>query len=245
MPLGDPDEDGVDMRFVEPETPGDLQIIPSLAVMGTAPVWVKDNRYNPLRIDGSGVPLITLVSELGGRYGALHYLDIIGIRRGNVDWGAFRAVADTSESIWADIGIIYSETLIDVIMAGAQEVVVTTKMIDSLKEIVSSFELTENLIVQIDYDGSVVSKDRTMRRMDPSDLVEELSSFGIEMFILDDIREGRDSMDRSFLESVMGAAPEEARIYAGIEDLKELKELADTGLAGAIVSCSKLLEGAE
>ncbi|MGA1866156.1 MAG: HisA/HisF-related TIM barrel protein [Thermoplasmatota archaeon] len=233
------------MRFVEPETPGDLQIIPSMAVMGATPVWVKDNRYNPLRIEGSNIPLVKLVSELGGRYEALHYLDIIGIRRGNVDWDAFRAAADRSEGIWADIGIIYSEGLIDVIMAGAQEVVVTTKMIDSFKEIVSSFELTENLVVQIDYDGSVVSKDRTMRGMTPSELVEELSSFGIEMFILDDIRENRDAVDRKFLESVMKTAPGEARIYAGIEDLKELEGLVDTGLAGAIVSCSKLLEGAE
>ncbi|MBN1389370.1 MAG: hypothetical protein JXA22_01885 [Candidatus Thermoplasmatota archaeon] len=231
------------MRFVEPGTPRGFQIVPSVAAMGSTPVWVKDGRYNQLRVDGALVPLEGLVSDLSSVFGTVHYLDIIGIRRGNVDWSTFRAIVEKSNAIWADVGIIFSEGLIDVIMAGAQDVVVTTKMIDSMEEIVSSFELTENLVVQIDYDGSIVSKDRELRRMGPSELVEELSSFGIEVFILDDIRENRDSMDRKLLDPIMEAVPKEARVYAGIEELGELEELVDTGLAGAIVSCSKLLEG--
>ncbi|MGA1792786.1 MAG: HisA/HisF-related TIM barrel protein [Thermoplasmatota archaeon] len=231
------------MRFIEPGTPSDFELVPSLAVMGPTPVWVKDERYNPVRIDGDSVSVVKLVSELAERFGTVHYIDILGIRKGVVDWEVFRAAVEKSDRIWADMGVIYSDGLIDVIMAGAQEVVVTTKMIDSLEEIVSSFELTENLILQIDYDGSLVSRDRNIRKMSPGQLVEELSSFGMEMFILDDIREGRASIDRGFLDQVIDKMPEGGKVYAGVEDLREMEELAEAGISGAIVSCSKLLEG--
>jgi len=231
------------MRFVEPGTPSGFELIPSLAVMGPTPVWVKDDRYNPIRIDGEAVSVVKLVSELAEGFGPVHYLDILGIRKGVVDWDVFRAAVEKSDSIWADMGVIFSDGLIDVIMAGAQEVVITTKMIDSLEEIVSSFELTENLILQIDYDGSVVSRDRNIRKMSPGQLVEELTTFGMEMFVLDDIREGRSSIDRGFIDQVVEKLPEGGKVYAGVEDLREMEELVEAGISGAIISCSKLLEG--
>ncbi|MGA1820454.1 MAG: HisA/HisF-related TIM barrel protein [Thermoplasmatota archaeon] len=231
------------MRFVDPGTPGGFELVPSLAVMGPTPVWVRDDRYNPIRIDGENVSVVKLVSDLAAEFGTVHYIDILGIRKGVVEWDVFWAAVEKSDRIWADMGVIYSDGLIDVIMAGAQEVVVTTKMIDSLEEIVSSFELTENLILQVDYDGSIVSRDRDIRKMSPGQLIEELASFGMEMFILDDIREGRTSIKRDLLDQVLEKVPEGGRLYAGIEELHEIEELAGAGVSGAIISCSKLLEG--
>jgi phosphoribosylformimino-5-aminoimidazole carboxamide ribonucleotide (ProFAR) isomerase len=231
------------MRFIEPPAPRGFELIPSLAVMGSTPVWVKDDRYSPIRIDGSSVSVERLVKELSDEFGALHYLDILGIRRGVVEWELFRSAVEKGGNIWADVGVVFSEGLIDVIMAGAQVVVVSTKMIDSLEEIVSSFELTENLFLQIDYDRSILSKDKNIRNMSPGELIKEMASFGMENFILDDIREGRERIDRKFLQDVVRHLPSGGSVYAGIEDLDEIEDLAGSGISGAIISCSKLMEG--
>jgi phosphoribosylformimino-5-aminoimidazole carboxamide ribonucleotide (ProFAR) isomerase len=231
------------MRFIEPRTPLGFELIPSLAVMGSTPVWVKGDRYSPIRVDGDSVSVGDLVKDLTDEFGALHYIDILGIRRGVVEWDLFRAVVERSGNLWADVGVQYSDALIDVIMAGAQVAVVTTKMIDSLEEIVSSFELTENLALQIDHDRSILSKDKDIRSMSPGELVEEMSSFGMDKFILDDLREGRESIDKKFLKDVMRNLPSGGKVLVGIEDLSELDELLQAGVNGAIVSCTKLMEG--
>ena len=57
------------MRFIEPETPQGFELIPSLAVMGSTPVWVQDERYNPIRIDGNSVSVEKMVKELAEESG--------------------------------------------------------------------------------------------------------------------------------------------------------------------------------
>jgi phosphoribosylformimino-5-aminoimidazole carboxamide ribonucleotide (ProFAR) isomerase len=118
-------------------------------------------------------------------------------------------------------------------------------MIDSFEEIVSSFELTENLMLQIDFDRTILSKDKKIRKMSPGEFVEEMASFGIDTFILDDIREGRTSVDVKFLLDVIKQLPENGRVFVGIEDIKEIQELTGTDVDGVIISCSKLMEGVE
>jgi phosphoribosylformimino-5-aminoimidazole carboxamide ribonucleotide (ProFAR) isomerase len=233
------------MRFIEPRTPQGFELIPSLAVMGSTPVWVKEGKYNPIRIDGASVSVEKLVKELTEEFGVLHYLDILGIRKGVVEWDLFRSAVEKGGNLWADMGVLYSEGLIDVIMAGAEMAVVTTKMIESLEEIVSSFELTENLALQIDYDHNILSKDKQIRNMSPGELVSEMASFGMETFILDDISEGRERIDVKFLLDVIKHLPPRGKVYVGIEDLSEIKELSGTEVKGAIISCSKLIGGVE
>lgn len=231
------------MRFIEPRTPQGFELIPSLAVMGSTPVWVKDDRYSPIRIDGDSVSVEKLVKVLTEEFGVLHYLDILGIRRGVVEWEQFRSVVERGGNIWADVGVIYSEGLIDVIMAGAQQAIITTKMIDSLEEIISSFELTENLALQIDFDRTILSKDKKIRDMSAGGFVEEMVSFGMDTFILDDIREGRNSVDVKFLLEVIKNVPSGGKVYVGIEDINEIQDLTGTDVDGVIISCSRLMEG--
>jgi phosphoribosylformimino-5-aminoimidazole carboxamide ribonucleotide (ProFAR) isomerase len=231
------------MEFLEVDVPEGFELIPSLAVMGATPVLVRDNRYSPIQIGDSKPGVISLARSLSEKFGTIHYLDILGIRRGIVEWNLFQEVVDKSSDIWADVGITFSDGLIDVIMAGASNAVITTKMIDSISEIVSSFELTENLVLQLDHDGAVISKDKAIRDMTAGELVGEMASFGMERFILDDIKEGRRGMDLDLLSEISEKLPENGRLYIGIEELEELKELFDAGVGGAIISCSKLIEG--
>lgn len=231
------------MEFLEADVPEGFELIPSLAVMGITPVLVRDDRYFPITIGEQRPGAVSIARSLSERYQTIHYLDILGIRKGVVEWNLFQEVVDRSGDIWADVGVVYSDGLIDVIMAGARNAVITTKMIGSIEEIVSSFELTENLVLQVDHDGGIISKDRAIRGMTAGELVDEMASFGMDRFILDDIREGRKGVDEGLLKDIVDNLPENGRLYLGIDDLDELPGLFDTGVSGAIISCSKLIEG--
>ncbi|MFW3145862.1 MAG: HisA/HisF-related TIM barrel protein [Thermoplasmatota archaeon] len=229
--------------FRELDTPKGIEIIPSVAVMGFTPVWVKEGMYNPVKVDGTQFETVPLSKMLLNRYGKMHYLDILGIRKGVVEWNLFQSVASLEGEIWADMGVVYSDGLIDVIMAGAHGAVISTKMIASLEEIASSLELTENVILQIDHDEGIISKDRDIRNMSVKDLVEEMSAFGLGTFILDDIRQDRKRVDGKLIETTMEALPEGGELYVGIEETEELPELEGSGIKGVLISSSRLLEG--
>ncbi len=231
------------MKFLEVEIPRDFELIPSLAVMVNTPVMVRDEKYSPIIIKDEKIDAVSLSKALSEEFGSVHYLDILGIRKGVVEWNLFQEIVERCDDLWADVGIIYSDGLIDVIMAGAKTAIITTKMIDSMHEIVSSFELTENLILQLDHDKRLVSKDQEVRTMGPVKLVEEMVSFGMNKFILDDIRPERKRTDPDLILEVLSALPNDGKLYVGIEEIDEIEELANTGVKGAVISCSRVIEG--
>ena len=233
------------MNIIEiPRLSKDFQLIPSLAVMGRSAVWVKDGKYNPVNISGKNISPVEIARELSKDFDILHFLDITGIRGGTIQWNLFQEVIDSSKEIWADIGATFSDSIIDPLMSGASNAIVTTKMMDSIEEIAGSFELTENIIVQIDLDEGILSKDPIMRKMSVKELVRELSSLGIDTFILEDLsQEGGGVIDRSAVTEALSALPSGGRLFVSIEDLGEVRGLDEKGLDGAIISVSRLLKG--
>lgn len=231
------------MDFIDWDPPAGLDVVPSLAVMGTNAVYVKDEMYEQFSIGGKPAPVLSVASELIDRYGKLHYLDILGIRKGDVEWNLVQAISKREGELWSDTGIVYSDSVIDAIMAGANSAVISTKMINSLEEIASCLELTENIILQIDHDGSIVSKDRKIRSMSPSELVQELSAFGLSSYLIDDIDERSDTISDKLVMEVLEAVPSDTAVYAGINGIEELDHISELGLDGGIISASKLIEG--
>ena len=217
-------------------------MIPSLAVMGKVPVWVTDRKYRPIVLDGETLAAVSLARALQKGFSTLHYIDIFGMTKGDVEWNMIQSIMDTGE-VWGDVGAVDSDSIIDLIMAGATEAVVSTKMIGSLDEIASCFEMTENLIVQIDYEGGVLAHDEVMRRMTAPQLVEELVSLGVERFIMNDMTEGREHISRELIERIDKYIPKGGAAFVDAQDLSEVEEVDDRGASGAVISCSHLIEG--
>ncbi len=217
--------------------------IPSLAVMGRTPVWVKDNKYNPIQFKGISVSPEAIAHELSKRFDIIHYLDITGIRSQKVEWNTFQRVMDEGGEVWADVGVTFSDTIIDPLMSGASYAIITTKMIRSIEEIISAYELTENLILQIDIEDGIISQDRDINSMEVRELIREISSFGMDTFIIDDLKAGRKGPSRKIISEALGSLPSRGRLFMGASDLDELRPLDAAGVDGAIISASRLMRG--
>jgi uncharacterized protein related to proFAR isomerase len=232
------------MDIVElPDLSNGFSIIPSLAVMGKTPVWVREDKYNPIRFGKRTVSPESITMALSKKFDIIHYLDITGIRKGKVEWNTFQAVVDSSKEVWADVGITFADSVIDPLMSGAANGIITTKMIHSIEEIAAAYELTENILLQIDHDEGIVAKDPVIKEMDPGDLIREMSSFGMDSFIIDYIRSGRSSPPRSLTTKLLGALPSGGRLFVGAGELSDLRTLDDLGVDGAIISVSRLMRG--
>jgi uncharacterized protein related to proFAR isomerase len=218
-------------------------LIPSLAVIGKTPVWVKDGKYNPIRFDNRIVSPEAIALAFSKVYETIHYLDISGIRNGKVEWNTFQAVVESSKEVWADVGITFSESVIDPLMSGAANGIISTKMIQSIEEIAAAFEMTENIILQIDYDNGIIAKDPVIKDMAPGDLIREMSSFGMDSFIFENIASERKSNSKVLITQLLQALPSGGRLYAGVEEIHELGPLDELGLDGAIISISRLMRG--
>ena len=231
------------MRFIDrPEWSRGFRLIPSLAVMGKVPVWVDEGRYRPIALEGETLTPASLARALQKGFSALHYIDIFGLTRGEVEWNMVQSIMDTGD-VWGDVGAVDSNSIIDVIMAGATEAVISTKMISSLDEIASCFEMTENLIVQIDYDDGLLARDERMKGMTAPGLVEELVSLGVERFIMNDMTEGRKHISKELIEKVDRYLPGEGELFVDVLDLSEVDDVDGRSVSGAIISCSHLIEG--
>lgn len=220
-----------------------FQLIPSLAVMGRSAVWVNNGRYNPINISRRALSPVEIAKGLSGKFETIHYLDITGIRGGTIQWNIFQEVMEISNEGWADIGATFSDSIIDPLMSGASSAVISTKMMESIEEIAGAFELTENIITQIDIDEGIVSKDPIIKDMSVGELVRELGSLGIDTFILVDLSSGGGRIKRPVITEALAALPTGGRLYIGIDDLSDLKGIDEMGLDGAIISVSRLLKG--
>ncbi len=232
------------MDIIEiPKLSKGFTLIPSLAVIGKIPVWVKDGKYNPIRFDNRTVSPEAIALAFSKIYGTIHYLDISGIRNGKVEWNTFQAVVESFNEVWADVGITFSESVIDPIMSGAANGIISTKMIQSIEEIAAAFEMTENIILQIDYDNGIIAKDPVIKDMEPGELVKEMSSFGMDSFIFENIGSERKSNSKVLITQLLQALPSGGRLFAGAEEVNELGPLDELGLDGAIISISRLMRG--
>ncbi|MGA1822195.1 MAG: HisA/HisF-related TIM barrel protein [Thermoplasmatota archaeon] len=232
------------MRRIDlPEGLSGSNLIPSLAVMGKTPVYVEDGRYNKIILDGEDVSSVQVASILSRDFERMHYLDILGIRDGSVEWNMFQSIMDVGNEVWADTGAVVSDSVIDIIMSGATRAIISTKMVESLEEIVSSLELSDNLVLQMDYNGKLVSKDGRIVKMDPADFASEMAALGIEDFIIDDITPERNRISTGILEDILDVLGSECSVYAGAEEISEAEDVIARGARGAIISCSRILEG--
>lgn len=154
-------------------------IIPSISILKGNIVEVVNNNYKKVNTKFS-----ELISKLK-EYKVFYISDINGIEEGKLQLDFIKRNSLKNE-LWINGGVRYSENVIDILVAGASYVVIGTKTLVSLKELEKAFELTENIIFQIDYKNRIISYDLEVIKMSVKKLKERCREIGIGKIILAD-----------------------------------------------------------
>jgi uncharacterized protein related to proFAR isomerase len=217
-----------------------LEIIPAINLFKGVPVIKRTEVYESLQDkDREDISLIDVIDELKERFDKLFITDINGIIRDKPQLELLKGISNKME-LWVDAGTRSKDGVIDVLVAGAGKVVLSTKTLGNLKELEKAVELSENVILGIDYDNGIVSPKKELREMMPLYLLEEARSLGIEDLIFTDLKHL--ASDTSFSIDIGRSLTNSnvdiffhGRFSGGTEMLKKLN------LAGAIIEVETLL----
>jgi phosphoribosylformimino-5-aminoimidazole carboxamide ribonucleotide (ProFAR) isomerase len=113
--------------------------------------------------------------------------DLSGIKRDRPQLDLLKSIS-TKMEIWVDPGTRYGTGVIDVLVAGADYVVIGTKTLKDLSELEKACELSENLIIDINYDDGIVSPDKEIKDTPIQILSEKFRDIGINTLIFTDLK---------------------------------------------------------
>ncbi|UCE74287.1 MAG: hypothetical protein JSV56_00910 [Methanomassiliicoccales archaeon] len=165
-----------------------IENIPALSVYRGMPVIKGEEKYEPLQDkDKNVLGLKEILDELSKRFEKVLLTDLNGIERDKPQLELFRLLPKKMES-WIDAGTRYGPGIIDILVAGADYVVLSTKTLKNLNELEKALELSENIVLNIDFEEGIVSPHKSIREMSPWDLTREVENFGIETIIFTDLK---------------------------------------------------------
>lgn len=223
--------------------PGFLAM-PSMAIKGNRVVVAVDDSYELLELDGTLVPPERLAQGLFEHYNVIHILDVDGYLNESAHLSFIQKTCEMGE-LWVDAGSRIGDGVIDLMMAGAAQAVICTKAIGGLREVVNAYELSEDLIFQIDYKYGVLASNKAMAKLSMDEIIAEVMDIGISRFILADYgaMEKKKGPDLELWSFVKKKHPGIELYGAGGIKAKHAIELKTAGLSGAVLdlrSCIKL-----
>ncbi len=179
-------------RIIESKNmkPGEksTETIPAINLFKGIPVIKGTEGYEPLEDkEGNKMDIHELIEELKERFDRALITDINGINRDKPQLELCRDLS-TKMRLWIDAGSRSRDGAIDVLVAGAERVVLGTKTLIDLEELEKALELSENVVLGIDYDDGIVSPKETIREMSPLSLAEEVKSYGVAEIIFTDLK---------------------------------------------------------
>lgn len=164
------------------------ETIPAINLFKGIPVKKGAEVYEPLQDqDGKDIDFHELINELKRRFNKLLINDISGINRDKPQLELYREVSKKMK-LWIDAGSRSRDGAIDILVAGAEKVVLGTKTLLDLEELEKVCELSENVVFCIDYDNGIVSTNKRIREMSPLNLAEEVKNRGVEEIIFTDLK---------------------------------------------------------
>lgn len=217
-----------------------LLIIPAVNVYKGTPMIRGEEGYEPMRDDDKeNLKIQELFNELSKRYDKALITDLNGINKDRPQLELLKDLSSKME-LFVDAGLRYADGLIDILITGAEKVVLGTKTLRNLEELEDAVELTENVILGISYDERIVSPIESIRGMAPSSLAKEAKKAGIRDVIFTDLN--HIAKDTSFhLDIGSTLFDTEMNIYFHGRFEEGTKILRKKDLAGVIIEVETLL----
>ncbi len=178
---------------------GESGILPRLVIRaGTALSWEGPVAWNEM-VEGLDRGL--------QEFGHVLIWDLDGIERNQPDLQLLRRFE--GESLWVDPGVRLADSVVDVLIAGAERVVVGTKTLRSLEEFDEARELTENLVPLLDFVGDKLWAAERVREVPPHLLLSRWREMGVDSALIVDER-------GEFPRSLFEQAPNGLALFAGV-----------------------------
>jgi len=225
-----------------------MKVIPVIDVLNGAAVHGvqgKREQYQPLKsvLCSSAEPLeiASAFSSLG--FSSIYMADLDAIIKDDSrNFGLYRRIVDsTGLSLMVDAGIADMKRAVEVLSAGASEIVVGTETLRSLEFVGQAVDAfgAERIVVSVDQKGGqLLSTSKEISSMDALSLTKELSRLGVHRIILLDLsRVGTErGINSTLLKDILKQGELEVMVGGGIRNLSEMKELRELGVAGALVA---------
>lgn len=135
-----------------------------------------------------GTDLVVLVESLLSAFGHLYIWDYDGIRWNRPNLNLLRRFE--GRHLWVDAGVRNGESVIDVLVAGADVAVVGTKTLWDFDELEKAADLTENIVFQVDYRKGILTNGPALQGISISELVGKARHVGISRFSFLDDKDG-------------------------------------------------------
>lgn len=210
-------------------------MIPSLSLMDEKPVVVQDGEYEPYVYEGREQKLEGSLQKLGS-YDRLYLLDLDGIEFNRPQTNALRKIS-TRKEVWADIGARDSKGITDAYIAGADRAVISTKTISSKECISNSIELSDELILSIEFKEEMISPSEEIRDMGMRGISEFCLEEGMDTIILVDLSDDR--FEKKYLHRLPKG---DYDLFVGGISKNEIDHLKHPNLSGFILGLEEAVK---
>jgi phosphoribosylformimino-5-aminoimidazole carboxamide ribotide isomerase len=224
-----------------------MKIIPVIDVLnGVAVHGVRGERerYQPLRsiLCKSADPLdIALTFESLG-FTDLYLADLDAILGKSANFNVYKQIMnETSLNLMVDAGISDVGKAEEVLNTKVSKIVVgseTLEGLDFLDQAIKSFG-EDRIIVSIDLKkGKVMSVSETISSLDAVSFSQKLGKIGVNQIIILDLdRVGTEQgISLALIKNILNKDGVEVLVGGGLRSLRELEELRDLGVSGALVA---------
>ena len=221
-----------------------IDIIPAVSVQRGRIVRAKDNRYIPLSFRKVRPDMLDLIDILYETFEVILILDLDGIYRNKPSVDLYKKISQLGD-FWIDGGVRYCDTVIDILVTGAQNVVLSTKTLTDMNELREAYELSENIVFGLDYNNGILSPDEMLRTRPPVEVLKDVKEMGIETCLFADLSRV-DSEKPLEIDLIRQMAGSGMNLYVGggIKS-RELGELSRMNISGAVVELQAVLRNPE
>ena len=225
-----------------------MNVIPVIDILnGVAVHGIRGERkqYQPLKsviCKSADQPLeiASVFKSLG--FSGLYLADLDAILGNSANFNIYRKiVALTGLDLMVDAGITDITKADKVLAADVPKIVVgseTLTSLDFLGQVVKVFG-EDKIVVSIDLkQGKVLSASEVVAQMDAVSFAQELGKVGVNQIILLDLdRVGTEhGINLHLLQTLIEKTGVEVLVGGGIRSLKELEELRELGVSGALIA---------
>jgi phosphoribosylformimino-5-aminoimidazole carboxamide ribonucleotide (ProFAR) isomerase len=223
-----------------------VSILPSITLRGGRVVVLKKGEETLLESQPEAArrDADEIAEHLSDKHGALLAIDLDGIERAEPNYTLLQDLGDVA-TLWVDAGIVTEEEATDLIIAGADHVVVSSRALEPkrldaglLREVA---EMAENTVLGVHWEGGVRASGGRVGWREASELGKEARGLGVAKAILFDLDRARSSGTMNFT-AVRDLV--EAGLFtfvAGGTRIEDLDAAGRLGAAGVVVDALDVL----